>query len=100
MAEFLLYWLPVWADRGVAGRWRLTNLGSYHFRRLEPGDGVWLCTARRGRLALVGRTEAAECLAPGARARRVPEEDRWPGAFQAIAARGRSQVMREVALPF
>lgn len=100
MARFLLYWQPSYADEGCAERWRIARLGSYHFRRVRAGDEVWLVTARRGRLSLIGHLEIAEVLTPAESVKRIPAGERWHGAHVALARRGTAVRMREVPLTF
>lgn len=100
MAHFLLYWTTPYADEGCAEHWKIARLGSFHFRRVQAGDEVWLVTARRGRLSLIGHIDIAEVLTPAESAKRLPAGDHWAGAHVAIARRGTAVRMREVPLTF
>ncbi len=90
--HFLLYWTPPYAREALAERYRLQTLTSAHLRRVSVGDVVWVVSATRGRLSLIGRL-AIDRMTAGERGPRACAKARQgermrdvPLNFAAVAA--------------
>ena len=96
MPDFLYYWGAEAAERELArGDVPFDYGGSEQFKRLSPGDTVWLVTSWTGKdLTLVGRLRVAEVL--GQAAARKLGRPLWHASYHAFAPAGAAEYLREV----
>jgi hypothetical protein len=92
--HFLLYWQQWAVDYVVERQQPLGRIGSSHFRRVAPGDTIWIVGVARGRVHLVGRLRAAEVLSRRAAVGRTGEG--LSGRYYAFAARGAAERARKI----
>lgn len=98
--SYLSYWKPSTADPRLEDAMTVGHSASEQYARLEAEDTVWIVTARRGRLKLLGRIEvdlvcdqrtAATILG-------VDEDDLWEATYHIIAKPGTEVTLQEIAI--
>lgn len=94
--EFLLYWRPEQARRDIESGIPLNHAASEQFRRVKPGDVLWMVTAPEGRLRLVGRMEVAR-ITDQRTAERLVGPDLWEASHHALPS-GSGEPMVDIPL--
>ena len=85
--DFLAYWKPSAVDAQVKVGGVQRYAASSQYRRVAPGDTVWIVTVRDGRLHLVTRilVEQVTDRVVAAAALGVPAEDLWDAKCHIVA---------------
>jgi hypothetical protein len=93
--HFLAYWLPSTLKRNLdRGLTRMNHSASDQFDKLRAGGGdtVWLVTANKGKLILIGRIQVGKILNQKAAERELKKEQDgvWEATYH-IRPKGRSR---------
>jgi len=83
--SFLLYWKPQFADEVLESGLPLRHLGSNQFKRLRPGDELWIVTSRRPtELSLAGHFLVRVCTDLETIRTEFPGDETWPARHQVV----------------
>lgn len=98
--NFLVYWRPSTADAHFRLNIPLDHAGSEQFDdRVQTGDTLWIATARKGDLFLLGRLIVGAGPMTRAEAQRqLQRSNLWPSTRHVIAAAGSSVALQHIAL--
>ncbi len=95
--DFLAYWKPSTVEVQVAKGGSQDHAASNQYRRVLPGDTVWLVTIRQGRLWLVTRIVVARVTSQTGAAAILNEspDELWEATHHIVAAEGTAREIAE-----
>lgn len=94
MSDFLVYWRPETAnDSGTS----LNHAASNQFRRVRPGDTLWVTTAPEGHLQLLGRLEVEKIVGQREAELRVGHR-LWEADAHALAKPGTEMAIARIPI--
>lgn len=88
MTHFLSYWKPESAETAGAHDDLLEHSASDQYKRVEPGDTVWIVTFSDGGLWLIGRIVVGQVTDQAGAERRFGTDDLWDAKYHIIAVKG------------